>query len=73
QTQAQQMRGQISKLAEAEVPPQITGPERQALERALKESFVASFRVVMGLAAALALASALCAALTISPRSADRT
>ncbi len=73
QTQAQLMRSQVSKLAEAEVPSQIAGPERQALERALKESFVASFRVVMGLAAALALASALCAALTVSPRSADRT
>ena len=67
QTQAQLMRSQVSKLAEAEVPSQIAGPERQALERALKESFVASFRVVMGLAAALALASALCAALTVSP------
>src|SRR5579862_3907926 len=73
QTQAQLMRSQVSKLAEAEVPSQIAGPERQALERALKESFVASFRVVMELAAALALASALCAALTVSPRSADRT
>jgi hypothetical protein len=71
--QVMDVRAQISKLAEAEVPPQIPSLERAEVDRAFKESFVASFRVTMGLAAGLALASALCAALTVTPRSAGRT
>jgi EmrB/QacA subfamily drug resistance transporter len=57
------------KLAEARVPEAV-GPDLQALlARALAESFVSSFRVVMLVAAALALLSAVCAALTIgAPR-----
>jgi MFS family permease len=56
------------KLAEATVPPRITGQERRVLKEALGESFVSSFRVAMLVAAGLALVSALCAWLTISDR-----
>lgn len=60
---------EVPKLADAEVPPQVQGAERQVLERALDESFVWSFRVAMLTAAGLALVGALCAGLTIeSPR-----
>ncbi len=58
---------EVPKLAEAQVPPQIGGTDRQLLERALDEAFVRSFRVTMLIAAALALASAVCAALMIGP------
>jgi hypothetical protein len=55
------------KLAEARVP-EAAGPDVQAvLARALADSFVSSFRVVMLVAAALAVLSAVCAALTIGP------
>jgi hypothetical protein len=40
---------------------------RATLARALTESFVSSFRVMMLVAAALAVLSAVCAALTIGP------
>lgn len=56
---------QVPKLAEAVVPPQVQGEQRQAIERALDESFLRSFRVVMLVAAGLALLGALCAGLTI--------
>ncbi|HXW27455.1 MAG TPA: MFS transporter, partial [Xanthobacteraceae bacterium] len=58
------MAAQVPKLAEAQVPPQVRGPERARLEQAVDEAFVHSFRLVMGICAALALASALCAAVT---------
>ena len=58
---------EVPKLAEAKVPPQITGEQRRMLEEALDQSFVRSFRVAMLAAASLALASALCAGLTIVP------
>jgi hypothetical protein len=61
----------VRKLAEAEVPPQITGERRQILERALQESFVYSFRVTTLIAALLALLSVVCAWATIDPRVAD--
>jgi hypothetical protein len=57
----------VPKLAEAQVPPQIGGAGREALERALDDAFVRSFRITMLIATALALLSALCAALTIGP------
>jgi EmrB/QacA subfamily drug resistance transporter len=56
---------QATKLAEAEVPPQVQDAHRQELQRALQESFVQSFRITMLVAASLALLSALCAALMI--------
>jgi MFS family permease len=57
------------KLAEARVP-EAAGPDMQAvLARALADSFVSSFRVVMLVAAGLAVLGAVCAALTIgAPR-----
>jgi MFS family permease len=59
------VRAEIPKLAEAEAPKSINGEQRTALERAFKESFVRSFRIVSLIAAALALASAVCGWLTI--------
>ena len=61
----QALERQVPRLAEAEVPPQVEGEERQRLEQALNESFLRSFRTVMLIAAGLALAGALCARLTI--------
>jgi hypothetical protein len=51
-------------LVEAQVPPQVRGPERRALEQAVNEAFVQTFRLVMLVCAGLALAGALCAAVT---------
>lgn len=56
---------QVSKLAEARVPPTVQGPARQTLAHALDTAFLASFRSVMLIAAGMALISALCAALTL--------
>jgi hypothetical protein len=58
---------EVPKLAEAQVPPQVGGADRETVARALEESFVWSFRLTMLIAAGLALLSALCAALTIGP------
>jgi len=62
---------EVPRLAEARVP-RIGGGNRVELVRALNESFVWSFRVIVLVAAALALAGALCARLTIPPRPAAR-
>jgi EmrB/QacA subfamily drug resistance transporter len=56
---------QIPKLAEAAVPPDVTGALKQTLETSLQRAFLEAFRIVMLTATALALASAVCAALTI--------
>ncbi len=56
---------QVGRLAEAQVPDQVAGAERERVARALAESFVSSFRVMMLTAAGLALLSAFCAWLTI--------
>ncbi|MGH8495857.1 MAG: MFS transporter [Gammaproteobacteria bacterium] len=61
------MSEEVPRLAEAEVPPQADRAQRELLARALDESFVSSFRVVMLAAAVLALLSALSARLTIAP------
>ncbi len=63
---------EVPRLAEAEVPREAGSAERQALARALDESFVSSFRVVMLAAAGLAVMSALCAWLTIDPADMER-
>jgi EmrB/QacA subfamily drug resistance transporter len=55
------LEAEVPKLAEATVPSVIQGPERQTLQRALEESFVASFRLTMIVAAGAALTGALCA------------
>jgi MFS family permease len=54
----QSVLAQAGQLAEAKVPEQVRGPERQRATQLLHESFVHSFRVVMLLAAALALLGA---------------
>lgn len=59
------VRAEIPKLAEAKAPKSMDGGQRTALDRAFKESFVTSFRVISLIAAALALASAACGWLTI--------
>ncbi|HEY8521645.1 MAG TPA: MFS transporter [Gammaproteobacteria bacterium] len=59
---------QAGRLAEAEPPPDAWGAERARLERAVDESFVQSFRVVMLIAAGAALAAALCARITVAPQ-----
>lgn len=59
---------EVPKLAEAEVPAQAAGAARQQLQRAVDESFIRSFRVVMSVCAVLALLSAVSAGLTIDPK-----
>jgi hypothetical protein len=58
---------EVPRLAEARVPREA-GEFRAAVEAALAHSFVASYRVVMLVAAALAVLSALCAWMTVSGR-----
>lgn len=59
------VRAEIPKLAEAEAPRSIDGPQRNELQQVFKESFVHSFRIVSLITAALALASATCGWLMI--------
>jgi hypothetical protein len=59
------LHAQVPRLAEAQMPPGVSGAEGERLARALAEAFVSSFRVMMLTAAGLALVSALCAWLTI--------
>jgi MFS family permease len=58
---------EVPRLAEARVPPEA-GEFRAAVEAALAHSFVASYRVVMLVAAGLAVLSALCAWMTVAGR-----
>ncbi|HEX8888145.1 MAG TPA: MFS transporter [Pyrinomonadaceae bacterium] len=51
--------GQRNKLAGAEIPASLNGEARTELKRAIAESFVYGFRVVMIIAASLAFLSAL--------------
>ncbi len=53
------------KLAGLEVPKDLDSAKQAAVERAVKESFVAGFRLIMIIAALMALGSALVAALMI--------
>jgi MFS family permease len=55
------LKAEVPKLAEAQVPLQVQGQQRLVLKRALEESFVRSFRLVMLVSACVALTSALCA------------
>ena len=59
------LREEAAKLAQAKVPAMRDELERQAVTRMLHESFVRSFRLVMGIASVIALLASLCAALTI--------
>jgi MFS family permease len=58
---------QRGRLANTEVPASVSGGLRVALQRAIAESFVAGFRLIMFICASLALTSALCAWLMVSP------
>lgn len=71
QTQ-QALDGERSRLAGAEVPPNVSGEERARLERAIDESFVEAFRLVMLVAAGLAVVSAVMSLLLIDGKKADR-
>ncbi|MBV9231127.1 MAG: MFS transporter [Chloroflexi bacterium] len=61
----QQLAAQQTKLAGIQIPMTVSSQTRVALERAITESFVASFRTVVSIAVGLTLASALTAWLTI--------
>jgi EmrB/QacA subfamily drug resistance transporter len=58
------LKEEVPKLAQAQVPSQVRGEQRLVLKRAVEESFVRSFRLVMLVSASMALTSALCAWLT---------
>ena len=58
---------QEPKLAAIEIPRSLAPEQREAVKRSIERSFVAGFRLVMGLGAALALLSALCAWLMLEP------
>ena len=59
------LRAEAAKLAQAKVPAMRDELERQAVTRMLHESFVRSFRLVMGIASVIAVLASLCAVLTI--------
>jgi EmrB/QacA subfamily drug resistance transporter len=59
------LEAQTSRLATISIPDQLTGETKQAVKRAVEESFIGGFRVIVLMAAALALMSALCAWLLI--------
>jgi hypothetical protein len=67
------LKAEVPKLAEAQVPSQVQGEQRLVLKRALDESFVQSFRLVMLNSACAALASALCAWLMTAPSASRKT
>ena len=59
------LEAQTSRLATISIPEQLEAETKQAIKRAIEESFVSGFRVVILMAAALALVSALFAWLLI--------
>lgn len=59
------IRGQESKLAAIEIPARAEAAQREAATSAVGASFIAGFRVVMGIAAGLALLSALSAWISV--------
>jgi EmrB/QacA subfamily drug resistance transporter len=69
------MQEQATRLAEAQPPAALALEQQQAVTAAVRESFVASFRIVALICAGAALLAALCAALTIQnmPRQASAT
>jgi EmrB/QacA subfamily drug resistance transporter len=62
------LEAQTSRLAIISIPDQLRAETKQGVKRAIEESFVSGFRVVILIAAALALASALFAWLLIEGR-----
>jgi MFS family permease len=63
-----ELEAQTSRLATISIPEQLKSETKQAVKRAVEESFVSGFRVVILIAAALALMSALFAWLLIEGR-----
>ena len=63
-----ELEAQTSRLATISIPEQLKAETKQAVKRAIEESFVRGFRVVILIAAALALLSALFAWLLIEGR-----
>ena len=63
------LEAQTSRLATISIPGELTDETKGSIKRAIEESFVAGFRVVILMAAALALVSALFAWLLIEGRS----
>ena len=68
----QQLDEQRTKLAAAEIPAGADEATKEAVKRALSESFVAGFRLVMFVGAGLALLSALSAWLLIEGKAAKK-
>lgn len=64
------LNSQRVKLAGAEVPPGLGDELRAALRRAIADSFVDGFRLVMFIAVGLGVASALVASLTVKGKGA---
>ena len=64
----QVLSAQRNRLAAAEVPAEVGGETRAAVQQAIAESFVVGFRVVVLVAAGLAVAGAISAALMIEPK-----
>lgn len=62
------LESQTSRLATINIPDELNGETKQAIKRAVEESFVGGFRVVILIAAALALVSSLFAWLLIEGR-----
>jgi EmrB/QacA subfamily drug resistance transporter len=58
---AQSLRAQCTKLADIPVPKDVDHSTQQLIHRAVDESFVSGFRMVMAIGAALAVASAITA------------
>ena len=63
---------QRARMAEAEPPSNVSDETRAALKRAINESFVFGFRLVMSSAVGLALASALSAFMMIAGKAAPK-
>jgi EmrB/QacA subfamily drug resistance transporter len=62
------LRAQTARLTTIAIPESLTGETRQAVRRAVEESFVSGFRVVILIAAILALTSAVFSWLLIAAR-----
>lgn len=65
----QQIEAQQTRLAEIEIPSEVSASTRIALTQSIDDAFVTSFRVIMAIAVGLTLLSTLCAWLTIQPSS----
>ncbi|MEP7014693.1 MAG: MFS transporter [Verrucomicrobiota bacterium] len=67
------LQAQSSKLAAISLPEDLDDATRHTIERAIDESFVHSFRIVMAIGASLALAAGITSLVLIGPVSAKET